>query len=272
MEVSTSNAFKEHLAKLKVSEQQCPKHDQPLVITPQGSSFCPACRKEKIQQETEDWAEESYQAHLRRKSKANWLASNSILSDDSLKEVSFASFEVEIEEERKNKEQVEELAKRYRNGDNFNTIITGSAGVGKSHLAMALLKEINQDNQLRVMFVSVDELFRLIKDSFSTNNYFTEQYAAELLRQPDILVLDDLGSEVGAIGSGAASDFVNRTLYGIINGRLNKSTVVTTNLSSKQLASKYDEKLLSRLYKGIKANKSIVVFKETKDKRMDLEF
>ncbi|MDF2606968.1 MAG: Pony 38 [Bacillales bacterium] len=88
-----------------------------------------------------------------------------------------------------------------------------------------------------------------------------------MLSDCDFLVLDDLGAETGAIDTGkAATDFVQRVFYAIMNARQGKVTIITTNLSSEKLFSIYDKKLVSRLLR----NPQFIIFKETLDKRISI--
>ena len=83
----------------------------------------------------------------------------------------------------------------------------------------------------------------------------------------DLLVLDDLGGETGFIGTDkVASDFTQRILYHLMNRRQDKSTIITTNLNSKQISAMYDSKVVSRLYKNLGGN--IIKFEKSKDRRI----
>lgn len=93
----------------------------------------------------------------------------------------------------------------------------------------------------------------------------------DLLTEADLLVLDDLGAETGAVTTDrTATDFTTRTLYAIINGRMNKPTIITTNLSSKDMAKMYDSKLISRMFRGAEGH--VIKFEKTNDKRRTIEF
>ena len=82
------------------------------------------------------------------------------------------------------------------------------------------------------------------------------------------MVLDDLGAETGFIGTKkTASDFTQRMLYGLMNRRQEKSTIITTNLNSSQISGMYDQKVISRLYRGLNEN-SLIKFEKTKDHRI----
>ena len=90
-------------------------------------------------------------------------------------------------------------------------------------------------------------------------------YFVDLLSKVDYLVLDDLGAETGAVGTKKkASDFIQRVLYAIANGRQSKSTIVTSNLSIPALQDMYDTKLISRLLRDTYQ----IHFTNTSDKRV----
>ena len=166
-----------------------------------------------------------------------------------------------------------QIAREYYKGATFNSLLTGNAGAGKSHLAMSMLRVVNEySNPYRkCLFISVDEMMRKIKAGFNRTGdyYYTEERMINPLTEADLLVLDDLGAETGAINSDkAATDFTTKMLYAIVNGRMSKPTIITTNLDTRALGKKYDSKLISRMMKGAKGH--VIQFKETKDKRMEL--
>ena len=61
----------------------------------------------------------------------------------------------------------------------------------------------------------------------------------------DLLILDDLGTEF-------STHFVSAALYNIINTRLmsEKPTIISTNLSMKELLERYGERMVSRMIGG----------------------
>lgn len=261
--------------KYKSVDETCSKHGVQLIQIGDYDPFCPVCAKEMIQETTDNRKKNALERSEKRNG-YNWLHDKSIFADDTLKQATFNSYEVDEAEETKNKKLAIQLADKYINDEIFNTIMTGTPGAGKSHLAMAMLHKVNEESKpyKKCLFVSVDEIMRRIKNSFNKpESIYTEDYVTQLCGEPDLLVLDDLGAETGNMGSQKqATDFTSRTLYAIINGRLNKNTIITTNLNNKQLTNMYDRKLLSRMYKGVKANGSLIQFKETADKRLDLDF
>lgn len=260
-------------ARLFVTDEICAKHGVKLVSAFDKPGVCLECAYEQKQRFEEDL---NYKASMSyyKKSTYNWLGERSIYLDESLSAATFNSYQTEDKETTKNKEKAFEIAREYCRGATFNTILTGNAGTGKSHLAKAILETVNENSEpyRRCLFVSVDEIMRRIKDSFNNKqSFYTEQFVVNLLTEADLLVLDDIGAETGAIGTNSsASDFTTKTLYAIINGRMNKPTIITTNLNAKGLRNLYDSKLISRMFKGAEGH--VIAFKETNDKRRTIDF
>lgn len=237
---------------------------QKMII--EGQVVCPRCELEKEQQALTKEVQAQYD-DIQKNKKYNTLLHKSIISDNTILDATFENYETTIQEEIDNKNTCLEIMERLKDGQVFNTFLQGIQGTGKSHLAYSILRGIN-DAKLdkSCLFVSVEGMMRLIKDSFSNKeSKYTEQYFVDLLSEVNFLVLDDIGAETGAIDTNkAATDFVQRILYAITTTRQDKATIVTTNLSSKTLFQMYDKKLVSRLLK----NPKYVIFEKTKDKRI----
>lgn len=264
------------LQQLKETDLVCELHYKPMIqISENSTPFCIHCAQERLNEKNKNIIEEKTESHMKR-STYGWLNELSLLADETIRAATFATYQEDEPETAVNKKRARLIAKAYLDGKVFNTIMSGSPGTGKSHLSMSILQAVNDnsDPYRKCLFVSVDELMRRIKDSFSNRNAdYTEQNLVERLGKADLLVLDDLGAETGAISSEkAATDFTTRTLYAVINARMNKPTIITTNLTSSELNRMYDQKLLSRMYRGAKAADSVITFKNTEDKRSGLVF
>ncbi|MFV0557666.1 MAG: ATP-binding protein [Enterococcus sp.] len=258
---------------LKTTDEICPIHETNLISAFGKEPICIECGKKAIDKRNQERAEEAAEQHRKRKTQY-WLDNRSIFLDETLRKASFDNYKASDGETSRNKEQALEIAREYFSGATYNTIFTGKPGTGKSHLSMSMLKVVNEHSKpyRQCVFVSIDELMRRIKDSFKNkDSRYTEQRMIDLLTQADLLVIDDLGAETGAIDSDkTASDFTTKTLYAIVNGRANKPTIITTNLNSKELAKMYDGKLISRMFRG--SDGHVISFKETNDKRIGIEF
>ena len=236
---------------------------QKMVIN--GEVVCPRCEVEKENLKIKEQEQARYD-EIQAKKTYNVLYNSSILEDNTILNATFASFLTECEEESKNKAVALEVVERLKDGQVFNTVFQGKAGTGKTHLAFAILKEINELQVGSCLYINVGAMLRKIKDSFNNKeSKYTENYFVDLLSNVDFLALDDIGAETGAIDTEkTATDFVQRVLYAITTTRQDKATIITTNLSSKTLFNMYDSKLVSRLFKRPK----YIIFQESKDKRM----
>lgn len=125
-----------------------------------------------------------------------------------------------------------------------NLIFLGPTGLGKTFLCNCIAKEI-LDKGFSVLYLSAQELFSLFEESrFHREDMEDEsKNALDTLFTVDLLVIDDFGTEV-------QNSFTAPDLFHVINTRyLNqKSTIVSTNLPTKELQSLYSERIISRLF------------------------
>lgn len=112
--------------------------------------------------------------------------------------------------------------------------LCGQSGCGKTHLARQVRRLVG-DWGIRAQFWSVPTIARMLRGG----NY---DLIDQLQRMP-ILILDDLGTE-------QQSGFLTSSLYEILNSRLEKWTMITSNLSPGEIGDKIDIRITSRLYRG----------------------
>jgi DNA replication protein DnaC len=246
----------------------CEKHQTTMLVF-SGRSVCPHCQREIVEEQERQFIERATTRHIKRIT-FDRLEKDSIVSDYLLKEATFTSFQTDDEESEQNKLAARRLAGRYLKGEVFNTLLTGNAGTGKSHLAMSILRAVNDnaDPWTSCLFLSLDEYLLTIRSTFGNKTTTEdEQSLIERVADVDLMVIDDLGAETGFIGTDkTASDFTQRILYSLMNKRQDKSTIITTNLNSAQITAMYDSKIISRLYRRLNGN--IIKFESTTDKRM----
>ena len=107
-------------------------------------------------------------------------------------------------------------------------------------------------------------MLRKIKSTFSKESTLTEDAIIRGLVRAEVLIVDDLGAELGALDANTkATNFINRVLFDVFDGRQGKSTIFTTNLTGKRLDEAYDERIVSRILNNFRT----ITFKETKDYR-----
>ena len=102
-------------------------------------------------------------------------------------------------------------------------LFMGHSGVGKTHLAVAALKELIQRGHVG-LFCDYRELLKEIQASYNPANESTEMGILEPVRTVEILLLDDLGAS-------KPSDWVRDIVGIVLNARYNenRTTIVTTN-------------------------------------------
>lgn len=252
-------------ASLAVEQQELLKDKFKVqLLMKKGVEVCPRCQTESYTQETQAVLQE-YADTIEARTKLGLLAKCSVISDATIKMARFDNYEESGQEEKANKQKAMQLAELYKHGEVFNIWIQSPiTGVGKSHLAMSILKSLNS-YEASTLFLDLDQMMRLIKGSFNDkDSMYTEPYFVSLAIGVDYLVLDDLGAETGDVDTlKHASDYTSQILRAIMNGRQDKSTIITTNLSSTKLKSIYDPKVVSRLMTKMET----IVFKQAKDKR-----
>lgn len=107
--------------------------------------------------------------------------------------------------------------------------LIGPPGIGKSHLAVAVLKQVIRERGARGLFYDVRELLRIIRSTYDPVVRTTEVEVLRPVMETDLLVLDDLGAE-------KTSEWVGETLNLIVNTRYNERrlTIFTSNYEEKE--------------------------------------
>ena len=102
-------------------------------------------------------------------------------------------------------------------------IFMGSVGVGKTHLAVSILKGLSERG-FSCLFYEFGSLLKEIQDSYNTHTKTSELAVLAPVLNTEILVLDELGAS-------KPTDWVRDTMAHIINTRYNdkKATIFTTN-------------------------------------------
>jgi DNA replication protein DnaC len=102
-------------------------------------------------------------------------------------------------------------------------LFIGPAGVGKTHLAVSIIRALIEKG-FACVFTEFGSLLKEIQDSYNPISKTSELKVLAPIYQADVLVLDELGSTV-------PTDWVRDTMYQIINKRYNdnKLTIFTTN-------------------------------------------
>ncbi|MCM1037694.1 MAG: ATP-binding protein [Ruminococcus sp.] len=128
------------------------------------------------------------------------------------------------------------------NSDYHNLFFYGTVGTGKSFLSNCIAKELIESGH-SVIYFSSSGLFDLLsKYSFDYKNREEQQERYADLYQCDLLIVDDLGTEL-------TNQFVASQLFSLLNERHmgKKATLISTNLSLEELRNRYSDRIFSRI-------------------------
>ena len=121
------------------------------------------------------------------------------------------------------------VAKAKRLAESFpaaqtGLFLEGQPGVGKTHLAVAVLKQIIERTGARGLFYDTRDLLRVIRSTYDPSIRTTELEILRPVMAADLLVLDDLGAE-------KTSEWVEETMNLIVNTRYSERrlTLFTSN-------------------------------------------
>ncbi|HFR4167255.1 MULTISPECIES: ATP-binding protein [Bacillus] len=230
----------------------------------QGETICPVCRLEEENRRLEKEMNVFRYEKEERKRKSIFY-DQSLIKDETIKLARFSTFISECEEDEKNLILAKKALTDYLNDIRFNLILVGKVGAGKSHIAYSIAHEMNEQSSDKVMYVTSSELFDYIRSTFNTQSCETEHSITNMLISMDLLVIDDLGAELGDmdINDLKATAFVNRVLFKLFDGRQGKKTIITTNLTGEAIIKAYDERVTSRMFNTYRH----IEFKKTRDKR-----
>jgi DNA replication protein DnaC len=132
-------------------------------------------------------------------------------------------------------------------------LLMGTVGVGKTHLAVSILKGLTERGYT-CLFYEFGSLLKEIQDSYNVNTRTSEIGVLSPVLSSEILVLDE-------VGASKPTDWVRDTMAHIINTRYNdrKLTIFTTNYVDERrsereetLEDRIGSRLRSRVYEMCK--------------------
>jgi DNA replication protein DnaC len=123
-------------------------------------------------------------------------------------------------------------ARNFVKGYPFDTngnglLLTGSIGVGKTHLAVGILQALVAERGAKGLFFDYRDLLKQVQNSYNRNVDVTELEILRPVFEAEVLVLDELGAS-------KPTDWVWDTVAHILNTRYNdrRTTIITTNYAN----------------------------------------
>ena len=119
-------------------------------------------------------------------------------------------------------------------------LMNGGTGLGKTHLSLAVGKEVIEKGY-SVIYGSAPDLLRKVEREHFRSGEETD--TAQLLYECDLLIIDDLGAEF-------ESKFNDSVIYNLLNIRMNagKPVIASTNFQTSELQKRYGDRIASRLF------------------------
>lgn len=178
------------------------------------------------------------------------MAFQRLSMDAPLENSTFEEFSLEYyrEDEKAYRQMEKVLAACKRYADNFRAdspsfLFWGGTGLGKTHLSLAIAGKAIEKG-FGVVYGSAQSFaVALERERFLREQDMAEDADVQSqLTDCDLLILDDLGTE-------ASSNYVKSAFYDIINSRMmkNKPTLISTNLTMKDLEKRYTPRFTSRI-------------------------
>lgn len=171
------------------------------------------------------------------------------LINEKLKNVNFDNYKPRSTEQGKALQKCKDYGDGFSLDDPKNLFLFGPYGTGKSHLAKSVT-DVVMAKDFTCLFVSFPKLLTKIKSTWRKDSDISEFDLLEMLVKVDLLVLDDLGAERNSVNE-ADANWAKPKFFEIVDGRVGKHTVLTTNFDMGQTMRVYGERDFSRFLEHV---------------------
>lgn len=209
--------------------------DRPTVIT----SPCPACQAER---RSEDEARKQAEADRQRQHRVNQLKAASRIPAR-FADRSFADYAATEQGQKIALGVCKAFADTWpeKSASGASLVLTGGPGTGKTHLACAVANAVMPGYLASCKFGTVATILRYIKDTYRKDSDRSEQDAIDALIRPDLLILDEVGVQVG-------SEHEKLLMFEVLNARYQelRPTILISNLAAGELEQFMGQRVMDR--------------------------
>lgn len=219
-----------------------------LIAKGTGKEFCPQCQT--VEKEDQQLAKETQE--LQEKAKIIKLFKDfedGSLINQKLKKAMFQNYVPPSKQLTEAKEACEQYVRTFNKKVGKNIMLVGDYGTGKSHLAVAMTKELMRRG-VSACFITEEKLFTKLKATYNRKSEMTEDELLTMLSKMDCLVIDDLGAEKEPDDEEELKKhkWAQKKLFEIIDSRIGRHTIYTTNHAVTALYGIYNERIFSRIF------------------------
>lgn len=163
-----------------------------------------------------------------------------------IKKFSNEKFEDESLSPRENMIEIRSISKafidNFKEDNDINLLFYGTTGLGKTFLSNCIAKELLDKNYIVIYQTAFTILNIIEKYRFKRGDESINEFQYNLLFESDLLIIDDLGTEL-------SNSFTNAEIFNIINTRIiaGKKTIISTNLTPKEISDIYTDRVFSRI-------------------------
>lgn len=168
------------------------------------------------------------------------------LMNPKLKNASFDNYEPTSPELSKAKSLAMRYADNFSKDNPVSLLFIGNYGTGKSHLSVAVTKEL-MNKDFTCIFISTPKLMTKIRSTYNKDSEYSEEQIIETLSEVDCLVLDDIGAEATKQGDNNQHTWATSKIFEIIDNRIGKHTIFTSNYSPEELQQRLGGRNFSRM-------------------------